>query len=304
MPIVGCVFSVVRTSLHDGPGVRTVVYMKGCNMHCAWCHNPEGFSPEPQIMLYRQRCIDCGRCMLICPEHHLLVDGVHDHLQDGCIGCGKCVDACPSTALKLCGSFYTPDALMKIIEKDIHYYQKSGGGITFSGGECLLQAEFLVEILKRCHEAGIHTLIETALHVPWKNVQLALEYTDAFYVDLKLMDAAQHKKYTGCSNTVILKNLKALSEVHKDIIVRIPMIPCVNDDMQNLAETCEFASKLDGVRGVMLLRYNPMAESKYLRAKCEYTSFGTETQSIQQMKAFCDELNGKLSKSGFVFCKD
>lgn len=304
MSLKGYVFNVARTSLHDGPGVRTVVYMKGCNMRCAWCHNPEGFVPEPQVLLYSQKCIGCGRCMLACPEHHLLVNGEHVHLQEGCVGCGRCVDVCPATALRMCGQDYRPPELMEVLEKDVHYYQKSGGGVSFSGGECLLQAEFVAEMLKRCREKGIHTLIETALNVPWKNVEMVLQDTDMFYVDLKLMDCEKHRRYTGRGNTTILENLERLAVGHGNVVVRIPLIPGVNDDMENLLASCRYASGLSGVRGVMLLRYNPMAEGKYLQVKREYTSFGTETQTMKTMQALCVELNQKLEQPGFVGCRE
>ena len=301
MSLSGQIFSIVRASLHDGPGVRTVVYFKGCNLRCAWCHNPEGLDLRPQILMYPQRCIGCGRCMEICPEHHRLVDGEHAHVSEGCAGCGRCAQACPATAIELCGQNYTPEALMDVIRKDAHFYRRSGGGVSFSGGECLLQTDFLVEAARRCREEGIHVLLESCLNVPWPQVERAARAVDAFYVDVKHMDSQLHQRFTGAGNARILENIRSLSRIHPDVTLRVPLIPGANDGQENLEATLRFALSLnENIRGLVLLRYNPLAENKYRRTGRQYTAFGDAPQSVEYMEALCAKLNGLAEREGFV----
>ncbi len=300
MSVTGSVFSIVRGSLHDGPGVRTVIYFKGCHMRCAWCHNPEGQRMQPDVMLYEQRCIGCGACMALCNQHKL-IDGAHIYDPVGCTQCGQCAEICPAEAIELCGRRYDADELTDVIGKDRNFYRFTGGGVSFSGGECLLQSEFLAEALKKCREKGVHTLIESALDVPWENVQRVLPHTDMFYVDVKHMDSDTHKRHTGVSNERIHENLRRLCAAHADVTARIPLIPGVNDDEENILLTCRFAKSIGGgMRGVQLLRYNPLAEDKYRRLHREYADFGREAQSEDYMEALCRRMNEALGEEGFV----
>jgi len=274
--MTGMIFSIVRASLHDGPGVRTVVYMKGCSLRCAWCHNPEGLASGAEVLRYPQKCIGCGRCGQVCPAEVSL------H-PDKCQRCGRCAEVCPAEARVSCGKRYTADELTAILRKDKHYYRRSGGGVTFSGGECLLQHEFVTEVARRCREEGIHTLCETALHVPQEHLAEAAAQMDMIYADCKHMDAAAHKRWTGADNVRILSNLRWLSEHHENVIVRIPLIPGVNDGEDNLAATAAFIKKCGGgIRGIELLKYNELAESKY-------ASIGRDTEIFAAWKPQTDE---------------
>lgn len=304
MSVKGCIFSIVRTSLHDGPGVRTVVYFKGCNMHCAWCHNPEGLSAKPEIILYEQRCIGCGRCLALCNQHQI-EEGKHIHLSEGCHRCGACAEVCPSSAIELCGEMMDAGQLMRTIQKDLHYYRRSNGGVTFSGGECLLQSAFLQEVCAQCREAGVHVLIETALNVPWTEIAPLIDRVGTFYVDIKHMDSDIHRKYTGMGNRAILDNLQRLSALHPHIIARIPLIPGVNDDMENLLRSCRFAAGLGkNIQGVHLLRYNPLGESKYQRMRKAYHAFASAPQDMASVQDLCARLNKELHLPGFVSCSE
>lgn len=263
------IFSITRTSLHDGNGIRTVVYLKGCNMRCRWCHNPEGLDKNKQIIFTASKCIGCNICTNICPNVKV---GIIDRKQ--CIACGKCADACPANALSVSGKQMSEDDIMKVILKDREYYEKSGGGVTFSGGECLLFPDFMKAVLKRCRQEKIHTLVESAFNVPWENIEKVIPYTDMFYVDIKHMDSDIHKEYTKCPNNIILENIEKLSQYTKNFIIRIPVIPGVNDDDKNLSETEAFAKKL-GVC-VERLRYNNLAKSKYDSLSMPYEDFSKQ----------------------------
>lgn len=260
------IFSITRTSLHDGDGIRTVVYFKGCNMRCRWCHNPEGLSSKKQIIFTVSKCIGCNICTSICPN---INKGIID--RNECIACGKCADACPANALSVAGREMSEDDIMKEILKDREYYEKSGGGVTFSGGECLLFPDFMQAVLKKCKQEKIHTLVESAFNVPWKNIEKVIPYTDMFYIDIKHMDSDVHKECTQCPNNLILENIEKLSRYTKNFLIRIPVIPGVNDDTENLSATEEFAKKL----GVCTerLKYNNLAQSKYESLSMPYEDF-------------------------------
>ena len=225
--IGGLITDISRCSLHDGPGVRTVVYFKGCALRCKWCHNPETLTVEKDMMFLNTKCIKCGRCLEVCPQCHTVVDNEIRIDRSKCKYCGRCVDNCPAGALQMVGREVTVEELMSEIRKDSHYYEISGGGVTISGGECLLQSPFAAAVLKKCKEEGIHTAIETALFVTWDSVERVLPYVDLVYADLKIAEGPKHKEYTGQSNEGILSNLRRLSDTGKEMIVRIPLIPGV-----------------------------------------------------------------------------
>ena len=191
------IFDIERNSYVDGPGIRTTVFFKGCNLHCSWCHNPESQSPKPQMLVYKNKCTGCGKCKEKCPN-----------ALKKCELCGRCTLYCPHDARDICGKEYTVDEVMREILKDKLFYENSGGGVTFSGGECMLQIDFLEEILKACKENGIHTAVDTAGHVPYERFEQILPYTDLFLYDVKCFDSDKHKQYTGVENQLILKNLK------------------------------------------------------------------------------------------------
>ena len=291
------VTNIARGSLHDGPGVRCVVYLKGCGLNCMWCHNPETISHKSQILYIPNKCIHCGVCIEVCPEHHKISGNDMVFLRDGCTACGKCANACPSMALTLCGDFKTTDEVFDEIKKDMHYYEKSGGGVTLSGGECLLYPDFVTEIFKMCKKNGINTAVESAFYVPWKNVEAVIPYTDLFFADLKIADSEKHKKYTGQDNKLIIENIKKLSNRFDNIIIRIPVIPSINDSFEDFNGFAKILKSFgSGIKEVELLKYNNMAESKYSFSGKEYTKFADESQSKEQMEKYCEYLT---EKSGF-----
>ena len=181
MSVTAPVTNISRCSLHDGPGSRTVVYFKGCGLKCQWCHNPETREAKKQILFIPNKCIHCGTCIEVCPEHHMISGDQMEYLREGCIACGRCAEECPSMALSLCGEDKTADQVMAEIRKDQHYYQATGGGVTFSGGECLLYPEFVAELAEKCRAEGIHTAVESAMFVPWENIEQVLPVIDLFF---------------------------------------------------------------------------------------------------------------------------
>lgn len=244
-------FDIERNSFVDGPGIRTTVFFKGCNLKCAWCHNPESQSPKPQMLFYRDKCKGCGKCKAVCPT------------PGGCTLCGKCTFYCPADARKVCGREYTVDEVLAEIIKDKTYYKNSGGGVTFSGGECMLQIDFLLKILKKCKEAGIHTAVDTAGHVPYESFVKILPYTDLFLYDVKLLDSQKHRQYVGVGNERILENLKKLFAAGAKVWIRIPVIAGVNDGLDEMQGVRLFLDGCGKPEKVELLAYHAMGEHKY-----------------------------------------
>ena len=244
------IFDIQRGSYVDGPGIRTTVFFKGCNLQCKWCHNPESQSPKQQILFYKDKCTCCGKCKSVCPYHF-----------EQCDFCGRCALYCPNDAREICGKEYTVEEVLSEILKDNAYYGESGG-VTFSGGECMLQIDFLKAILEKCKENGVHTAVDTAGNVPWDCFEKILPYTDLFLYDVKCFSEDLHKEGTGVSNRLILENLQKLSENKAEIIIRIPVIPEFNDKE---AEMQKIADYLKGLRlnKVELLPYHAMGEHKW-----------------------------------------
>lgn len=254
------IFDIQRSSFVDGPGIRTTVFFKGCNLRCKWCHNPESQSFDKQMMFYKDKCTGCGKCREVCPNH----------LQS-CDFCGKCELYCPAEARKICGREYTSDEVLAEVIKDKAFYDNSGGGVTFSGGECMLQLDFLREILEKCKSAGIHTAVDTAGNVPWESFEKILPFTDLFLYDIKAFGAELHRKGTGVSNELILENLKNLSG-RADIIVRIPVIGGYNDNDEEIRQIADFLKQIKIIKAE-LLPYHAMGEHKY-------TALGRNTESF------------------------
>jgi len=245
------IFDIERNSYVDGPGIRTTVFFKGCNLRCAWCHNPESQSPKPQMLFYRDKCKGCGKCKAICPT------------PDHCTLCGKCTFYCPVDARKVCGKECTVEEVLAEVLKDKAFYDNSGGGVTFSGGECMLQVDFLAEILQKCKGNGIHTAVDTAGHVPFASFEKVLPYTDLFLYDIKVMDPEKHKTYVGADNALILENLKKLLKAGANIWIRIPVIGGINDSVEEMQNVKEFLTLWGKPAKVELLPYHAMGEHKY-----------------------------------------
>jgi len=269
--ISGVIFNIQKYSVQDGPGIRTTVFFKGCPLRCWWCHNPEGLSPEPEIIVFENRCLSCGQCKKACP--HQLTYASADAIEDGhisCTLCGACVKACPSGARQIVGRRMTVSEVMNEVLKDRLFYDDSGGGVTFSGGEPLAQPEFLKELLAHCRTKEIHTAVDTSGFCPRQDLLSVAPLTDLFLYDLKIMDQTRHIQYTGVSNTPVLENLKALGGIHGNIWLRLPVIPGVNDDEKNLQAVAQIAVSIPAVRQVNLLPYHKTGIAKFKRLKQPY----------------------------------
>lgn len=256
------IFEIKRFAVHDGSGIRTTVFFKGCPLSCVWCHNPEGISFGAQLAFYENKCIGCGECVKACPfAAHRISGGTHTYHADFCRHCGTCAAVCPAGALTLYGEEVTAEELLPRLTEDRDFYDNSGGGVTLSGGECLCQPDFCAELLRRLKSEGIHTAVDTCGAVPRHAIDAVLPYTDIFLYDIKAIDENVHKRCTGLSNRLILDNLQYLVSRDKDIEVRIPYVPGFNDG--EVPEIADFLSGLPHITGVRLLPYHNYAGSKY-----------------------------------------
>ncbi|MEE4312604.1 MAG: glycyl-radical enzyme activating protein [candidate division KSB1 bacterium] len=284
MEAKGFIFNIQRFSIHDGPGIRTTAFLKGCSMRCFWCHNPEGRNPYLELQYFPARCIACGECVAACPNHaHEMRDGVHYFLRDKCRMSGRCVDTCYALALELSGKEMTVSQVMEEILRDRAFYENSGGGVTLSGGEPVLHTDFSLQILKRCRDEGFHTAIETCGQYQWEKLLRLIPVTDMVMMDLKHMDTEKHRQGTGHYNELILNNARRLALTDKPIIFRTPVIPGFNDTEAEIGEIAAFIRDLYEIRvkyGKMeeedagiryeLLPFHQMAGDKYRSLDMEY----------------------------------
>jgi pyruvate formate lyase activating enzyme len=271
----GVVFDVRRYAVHDGPGIRTTVSLKGCPLRCAWCHNPESQGAEPQLLVRASRCLRCGACVRACPHGALRLRG--DRVEtdgDACTLCGACVDACPAEARETIGRSMTVADVLREVERDRLFYEDSGGGVTFSGGEPLAQGAFLLALLRACRERGLHTALDTCGHAPADVFALAIALTDLVLFDVKHADSARHREGTGVGNERILANLRHLAATGVDSIVRVPLVPGFNDAEDDLRAIAALVAALPRVPPVQLLPFHPAAEDKHRRFGMPYRRFG------------------------------
>ncbi len=257
------ILDIQRASLHDGPGIRTTVFLKGCPLDCRWCHNPEATSTKRELFFYADKCTLCGDCAKVCEQEvHRFTNGNHFIDYQNCISCGKCVEACNSNALKLIGNEMSVDEVMQEVMSDFDFYKNSGGGITLSGGEPLLHFSFSLEILKRCKDLGVNTCVETSGFVSISNFQQILPLVDTLLFDYKITGSEKHAEYTNVPNEPILKNLELAYQQGISIILRCPVIPGINDTEQHFRAITQLHNKYPNLKGIEILPYHTMGNSK------------------------------------------
>lgn len=281
----GKIFNIMKYSIHDGPGIRTTVFFKGCPLNCQWCHNPESQGFGQELMYLQDRCVGCGHCLEICPNGAVVISSEKNlmFLREKCKACGECSKVCHAGARELVAKTMSVEEVMTEIEKDLIFYDESGGGVTFSGGEAIMQPEFLLEILKSCRKKEIHTALETCGFVNRDSLQTISNYVDLFLYDLKLMDSRKHQDRTGVPNELILTNLRWLAEHHPKVIVRVAIIPGINDDDDNLNKLGEFVASLKCVTEIHCLPYHKAGVEKYLRLGLEYHLPDLESPDQERM---------------------
>jgi pyruvate formate lyase activating enzyme len=292
----GLVFDIQKFAVHDGGGIRTLVFLKGCPLHCRWCSNPESLGVKPEIIFVANNCISCGECLKVCGQ------GAIRNGESGCEGltidrekctlCGRCAKYCYAGAINIIGRYLSLPELMAIIERDRKFYEQSNGGVTFSGGEPTAQPEFLTAALKELRDRGIHTAIETSSFIPWDTYASILRHVDLVLTDIKHMDDAEHRRLTGVSNQLILENLRAVSRLGIPVKIRLPLIPGSNDDETNLARTADFVGGLESVQSLDILPYHRLGEGKWRQLGAEYALTGlaahTETEVKEAARVFSD----------------
>ena len=284
--VQGTIFDIKRFAVHDGPGIRTTVFLKGCPLHCLWCHNPEGISRQLQLIFTPQRCIGCGNCLEVCPQKvHQLVDGQHLIQWERCQACGTCVEGCYAGALELAGREVTVEEVMEEVMRDRAFYEASGGGMTLSGGEPLAQYHFTQALLQAARAEGVHTALDTSGFAPWGQLEALLPDVDLVLYDLKHMDSERHVALTGVPNEGILDNLRRLDGAGQRIWVRIPLIPGYNDEEPNYHALGQFLSGLRHIERIEILRYHRLAESKYERLGRDYPLQGLEPPTEEQTES-------------------
>ncbi|MBE6936234.1 MAG: glycyl-radical enzyme activating protein [Ruminococcaceae bacterium] len=289
----GIVSDYKRMSVHDGPGIRTTVFLKGCPLRCLWCHNPENLTALPALSYTHKLCVGCGACAAVCPKGvHEFRDGQHLIHHDACIHCGACVAECFPGALRIFGHRAEAETVAAKLLEDRAFYEQSGGGVTFSGGEPLLQPDFLREVMTILKSEGVHVAVDTCGDVAWAAIETVLPLTDLFLFDIKHMDPARHKAGTGHDNARILANLHRLSALGTAVEIRTPVIPGYNDDEETLTAIAEMLSGMPNVLSWRLLPYHSMAKGKYEAIGLHYDMPETEMPGTERMRSLCEALAG------------
>ncbi len=298
MAKTGTIFNIQRFSIHDGPGIRTTVFLKGCWLRCFWCHNPEGIRATAEVQFYPERCIGCGDCVLVCPEGaHILQHDIHSFDRSVCQTCGRCTETCYAGALELTGSVMSVDEVMAEVLQDLAFYDNSGGGVTLSGGEPLLQRAFAQAILERCRAGGIHTAIETTANCPWRSLGELLPAIDLVMMDLKHMDSDKHRATTGVPNERILANARRLMQTDKPVLFRVPVVPTINDTPEEIGAIAAFVRQLadlrleNNIQGTEvppltfeLLAFHRLAADKYQSLGWDYKASKLEAPTKGKME--------------------
>lgn len=280
----GTVFNIQKFSLHDGPGIRTIVFLKGCYLACRWCSNPESQKPEPEVFYQQNNCLHCGRCVKACPQQ--AIDSAREGLIDRqrCNGCGKCAEVCPAGAMVLAGKTMTVEQVMEELRKDEVHYRRSGGGITLSGGEALAQPEFVAELLAACKACGWHTAMETTGIAAKKVLERVIPLVDLVLLDIKTFFRDRHEQFTGYPNDVVLQNALYLSEIAKNVAIRVPVIPGFNEDDRSIHAIALFAKHMKNVSRLHLLPYHSYGKNKYALLGRQYGMIDISTPGDSRMQ--------------------
>lgn len=290
-------FNIQHFSLHDGPGIRTVLFFKGCPLNCIWCHNPEGKSIAKTLSFLREHCVSCGKCALVCPVGaHTFENGEHRISRGKCTKCGKCAQACNFGSLEMIGKEYTVEGILSEVEKDSAYYGKNGG-VTISGGEPFMQFQALITLLKGLKEKGYHICIETSGFTTHEKISEAAKYTDMFLFDYKESGNDRYLKYTGVKQDEILKNLDALDSLNAEVILRCPIIPGINDYEKHLKKIAETANKHTCVNGIELMPYHPLGIAKAENIGEEYSYDNSAFAEAELMEKCCEMIKRHTCKN-------
>lgn len=291
---VGHVFDIKRYAIHDGPGIRTTVFFKGCPLRCRWCHNPESWKAWPELSLRIHRCIRCGRCTGVCRQEAIsLLEGAPVTDARKCTLCGECIAECPVSAREIIGRQTAAAEVMTEIRKDVVFYDESGGGATFSGGEPLMQPGFLLALLNQCRSEDIHTAVDTTCHAEAGLVRRVAEVANLFLCDVKHMDSDKHERHTGVRNELILDNVRMLAEAGKPMFIRIPIIPGFNDDAENIERTARFVGSLRTVARIDILPYNRGGREKSVRLADEFDLMQASPPDNDTMERIAGVLRGR-----------
>jgi pyruvate formate lyase activating enzyme len=288
----GLIFNIMRFCLHDGPGTRTTVFFKGCPLCCWWCHNPEGRTAQPDLMFFENRCVLCGKCLEACPHGAIAQEDGVMRTTDACRACGTCVDVCAAGARELAGHWMSVPEVLHEIEKDRLFWDESAGGVTFSGGEPLLQPNFLESLLDTCRARHIHTAVETCGYAKRDLLLRISSKVDLILFDLKLLDSEKHRAHTSQGNESILANLRALTEAGRNVIVRYPVIPEVNGDEENVKQTIKLLASL-GLRRIHLLPFHQTGANKYRRLRLPNREIGDNGSLQPLVERIAQEFSGQ-----------
>jgi len=291
----GVIFDIKRFAVHDGPGIRTTVFLKGCPLSCWWCHNPEGIYDKKEIIFYDYKCMSCGKCIDVCSQNAIKkIKNNNVRNYNICISCGQCVEICPTASQQFIGQRITVEDIIKNIEKDVIYFESSSGGVTFSGGEPIMQPVFLKETLKFCKKMHIHTALDTSGYANREIFNSISKDIDLFLYDLKIINDRQHKKYTGVSNKLIIKNLETLVKKRRNVVLRFSLIPKITTTEENIKNVLNFISTLKGIDRIDVIPFHNVKE-KYIRIGKKYKMNNTKSPNVDEI----NNIKEKFEQRGF-----